>query len=613
MPRHLLVLNLGPVQGFIATARRTRDLWFGSFVLSEVSKAAAQALHAGGSDLIFPAPEQPDALKMDSDFNVANRVLAEIADGDPSTLLQQVKDAAQARWVELAGAARDFAGAVWRDDTWRAQLGDVIEISGAWAEWPESSDFHDAYSKLVRIEKARKATRDFAPAALAPQDKPGFGLPKSALDGARETVLLDDIRPRQRRKLGLGGGEQLDLPGMVKRLCGGRPEPFTAITRIALDPWLEQFDEATVQRLCAVTAPFKGDPLYVVSGVENRLYNRYPFDAQLLLPSRLEVLRAELMPSRHGTRVGETLFEIEERTTFTPLLDAFAAARRNAVERYGEPSPYVALLLADGDRMGALLSEAAQRGPDSLRAVSRALAEFAGAVPGFVEAYRGQCVYAGGDDVLALLPLPSALECARALHECFAKALSEIARELKATPPTLSVGIAVQHALSPLGEFRDLAKRAEKLAKGDGKPEAEQRDALGIVVQTRSGAPLAMRAQWESRAAGLRPDERLATWAALIAIDSLPDGAAFDLQAAAATLGKLVEPNQPLAVAEAKRILARKRTDGGTEEIEKEHRDALSKAAGELGLKALADELAVSRWFSRQRATRPQRTPETAA
>lgn len=45
MPTYLATLAIGPVQGFIAAARRSRDLWFGSYLLSEVSKAAACFLH----------------------------------------------------------------------------------------------------------------------------------------------------------------------------------------------------------------------------------------------------------------------------------------------------------------------------------------------------------------------------------------------------------------------------------------------------------------------------------------------------------------------------------------------------------------------------------------
>jgi CRISPR-associated protein Cmr2 len=41
MSQHLWIISIGPVQEFIASARRSRDLWFGSWLLSELSKAAA--------------------------------------------------------------------------------------------------------------------------------------------------------------------------------------------------------------------------------------------------------------------------------------------------------------------------------------------------------------------------------------------------------------------------------------------------------------------------------------------------------------------------------------------------------------------------------------------
>ena len=44
--RHLLGIHIGPVQEFIAAARRSRDLWFGSWLLSELSKAAARGIAA---------------------------------------------------------------------------------------------------------------------------------------------------------------------------------------------------------------------------------------------------------------------------------------------------------------------------------------------------------------------------------------------------------------------------------------------------------------------------------------------------------------------------------------------------------------------------------------
>ena len=90
---YLLQISVGLVQDFISAARRTRDLWFGSNMLSEISKAVAQSVNDDGGSLIFPAPECVDDLKPDSDLNVANVILAEFEDSD-SVKLKVISDKA---------------------------------------------------------------------------------------------------------------------------------------------------------------------------------------------------------------------------------------------------------------------------------------------------------------------------------------------------------------------------------------------------------------------------------------------------------------------------------------------------------------------------------------
>jgi len=99
MTSHLLALTVGPVQQFIAAARRTRDLWFGSYLLSEISKAAAKAVadEVGIDALIFPAPASHVDLDRNTPLNVANIVLSEIGDVDPSGVARKAKEAAHSR------------------------------------------------------------------------------------------------------------------------------------------------------------------------------------------------------------------------------------------------------------------------------------------------------------------------------------------------------------------------------------------------------------------------------------------------------------------------------------------------------------------------------------
>lgn len=73
---YLLRIHIVPVQEFITAARRSRDLWFGSWLLSELSKAAAAGIvdtqPAGLDCLVFPAPEDRDALRPRSPLEAVN-------------------------------------------------------------------------------------------------------------------------------------------------------------------------------------------------------------------------------------------------------------------------------------------------------------------------------------------------------------------------------------------------------------------------------------------------------------------------------------------------------------------------------------------------------------
>ena len=72
---YLLAISIGPVQDFIAAARRCRDLWRGSDLLSELSRVVAEALLKNGATLVFPAADSASVL---SEMTVANKILAKV-------------------------------------------------------------------------------------------------------------------------------------------------------------------------------------------------------------------------------------------------------------------------------------------------------------------------------------------------------------------------------------------------------------------------------------------------------------------------------------------------------------------------------------------------------
>jgi len=145
-------------------------------------------------------------------------------------------------------------------------------------------------------------------------------------------------------------------------------------------------------------------------------------------------------------------------------------------------------------------------GPAAHMAMSEALTNFSVHVaPGIVEKYRGQLIYAGGDDVLALLPLDNAAQCANALYRAFrgepgfnngaARAgyykVGNREMLMMGHTATLSAGIAVAHYIEDLRFALDSARSAEKMAKNAG------RDRVALSVMRRSGEHAGAVMNWD--------------------------------------------------------------------------------------------------------------------
>ena len=111
MTDYVLIISIGPVQGFIAAARRSRDLWSGSWLLSEMAKACAKSLYEQKAELIFPAPQQPEQeLAKNSDLSVGNKIQVIVtanSSDDVAKVAQQAKQAAKDRFIEVANHAKN--------------------------------------------------------------------------------------------------------------------------------------------------------------------------------------------------------------------------------------------------------------------------------------------------------------------------------------------------------------------------------------------------------------------------------------------------------------------------------------------------------------------------
>ena len=113
--------TLGPVQGFVAQARRTRDFWAGSFILSWLSSVAIASIQKQGGTVEFPVPDAAylrhlygeagpnDAYPQQG--SIPNRFKATTAQVPAGFHPEWVTQAVQAAWLALADAvgANDLA------------------------------------------------------------------------------------------------------------------------------------------------------------------------------------------------------------------------------------------------------------------------------------------------------------------------------------------------------------------------------------------------------------------------------------------------------------------------------------------------------------------------
>lgn len=511
-PPYLLSIAIGPVQDFIAASRKARDLWAGSELLSVLARETAIFLQDNGAELIFPA-----RASVRDKHAVANKLLVIASAPQPlaAKAREHLGSLLNAKWEQTKDRLdRKYGLDVGNDletDIVAAQLNQFIEWYAAWTPWTEAT--HVPARKQVELLLAgRKALRDFWPAS-------GMDLqPKSSLDPSRESVIDQSRLDRDvRRRFRLKGAEQLDAISLLKRL--DESNRFVSTSRVAIDPLirdLQRNDPDGLARLKRHAAALKSSELVEMfdtstgAGKDLEHYAPFPFDSQLVFASSKR--HAKAMIEDDSQRDPATLDAWrEEAAAFLDTLFATRSART-----IGEMPAYYAVLRADGDRMGATLNELGSK--DLHQQFSRRLGEFADRARATVARHFGGPIYSGGDDVLAFLPLDTAIPCANALREDFATTMDS-ALPAAIPRPTLSAGLAIGHYAEHLQSMLDRSMRAERAAK-------VPRNALAVDFGAHSGggdARLVVH-QW--------PNDALRRWADAVEMHrsgAFPDRGAYEL------------------------------------------------------------------------------------
>jgi CRISPR-associated protein Cmr2 len=451
--QHLHV-SIGPVQGFVAQSRRTRDLWGSSYLLSFLAAQAMGGARRAGGAIVRPRVEDDAMLGWAEGHgagspptlgSLPNQFTVEIDDGEPSAIANAAEQALRTAWgrvcravwgkyVAHASTAGNGTEAIWKRQT--AGFWEVTWVAGA-----PSDHGLLARRKLWRThwlpeEAGNKCT-------VMPDLQEISGCVR-ATDRVQQDAFWNRVRSRT-GELDLRDNERLCSIALVKRLYPRVSQAalgwtvdvahWPSTVDVAAVPWsLRVLEAARKEGETFATAVSTATDHALTGGVASLITQTHT-DAQ-------RFLRLDSNWFQRSFTANPRLAPLSDdgvRASLLAHLDTLAAIA-------GSPPIYFALLLADGDLLGQLV---ASLGSD---VVSSALSLFTRAIPDIVRRQNGVTVYAGGDDVLALLPVESALNCAREIERSYRQSFGS-------AHATLSAAVVFAHVRDPLNRILAEAHR----------------------------------------------------------------------------------------------------------------------------------------------------------
>ena len=497
-----LDVSIGPVQGFVSQSRRTRDLWGSSYLLAFLSAHAMHGADVAGGRIVQPAvtedplyrwvsgnpTDKPPrigsvpnhfVIELDGDAGDARRV-AEAADGAFDAAWMRVCDAVWDRFVQHVCEAGNETEAIWQ-----RQVRGFWDVS--WTAGPSGGGNLLARRKHWRSHRRSAEPGDKCTVMHDLQELSGHVRP----GGGRQQKRFWERLGGRLGKLDLRDNERLCAVALVKRLF---PKPETAAAALGwpIDaarwpstvyvgavPWMQRVAEAVPDQAREYAAAVRSSAGGDVFPMERPAFTSLSvptagdflkLDANYL---HREFVTSERLCPLIGSAVEGVRGELDER------LRNLYAARDPEGRQLGPPSAFYALLLADGDRLGKLVSKSGGA------VVSDSLASFTRTVPETVARHHGVTVYAGGDDLLAMLPVRDALKCAAAVSNAYRAAFAETDA---GNQSTLSAAVVFAHVRLPLRSVLDEAHRLLDDVAKDG----NGRDSLAVAVLKPGG----LHCQW---------------------------------------------------------------------------------------------------------------------
>lgn len=183
----ILMMHLGPVQGFIRAARRTHDSWMGSYLVGYLTWCAIRSIaEAVGPDaFVYPyladTPLAREFLNGSIDGEseayrktllhvaIPNRFLVVVPAIGAETLIQNAGEAAQKKWREFANEVKTkLPSDVGWDQGWDEQITHHLEIDAVTVPWPSDPKTLKSWLGQLGDQRARATVAQYDVAPYGP-------------------------------------------------------------------------------------------------------------------------------------------------------------------------------------------------------------------------------------------------------------------------------------------------------------------------------------------------------------------------------------------------------------------------------------------------------------
>ena len=504
----LLIFTFSPVQGFISTSRRPRDLFTASFILSYLSERVAKFLLNSGAKLIYPQIEE----SKEGLANYPNKVLA-IVYGE--NLEERVEEEFKKVW-------EDIYESVWKglslkgpreqyllhvkdyfnpfslslplidERYWRETLKVEEEV--------KANKYSFTYDLVGRLLGAKKTWRPYK-ALVDDYTYDGYFPDGCTMCGERLHLAIDWDRESLKKLFKeedlwhIRGGEKLCGVCLVKRFAVKYyfhqrkilkreywSYPSTEeVAGIKFKEALAKMGGEIKEGLKALEEDLKDTPFLVrreiVKGstkVEAEIFRREAWES--LFKSMEEVLGREKLE-----KIKEKIIQVAYEIKKTYKLE--------------HKNPYFAILLSDGDNVGNWLSIKSTIRKEPLsesfhKEFSKRLCKYAKDVVE-INRYPKLIIYAGGDDLMAFMHPYDVVSFAKECNNLFFSHFQSFAKE--GQRPTISAGILITHARMNLQKSLESVRGLEKRAKNG----VEGKGAVCVGVLTKVGSLTYFLCKWE--------------------------------------------------------------------------------------------------------------------